>query len=131
MTPSKPYVVRAIYDWIVDNNCTPHVLIDAQSEGVIVPIDYVTEGQIVLNISPTAVVSLNLGNDAIAFSGRFGGVPMDVLLPLDSVLGIYARENGQGMIFEDDDDLDGSNPPPEPDPISPRSGQKPSLKLVT
>ena len=131
MTPSKPYVVRAIYDWIVDNSCTPHVLIDAQNEGVIVPLDYVTEGQIVLNISPTAVVSLNLGNDAIAFSGRFGGVPMDVFLPLDSVLGIYARENGQGMIFEDDDDLDGSNPPPEPDPISPRSGQKPSLKLVT
>ena len=131
MTPSKPYVVRAIYDWIVDNNCTPHVLIDAQSEGVMVPLDYVTEGQIVLNISPTAVVSLNLGNDAIAFSGRFGGVPMEVFLPLDSVLGIYARENGQGMIFEDDDDLDGSNPPPEPDPISPRSGQKPSLKLVT
>jgi len=131
VTPSKPYVVRAIYDWIVDNNCTPHVLIDAQSEGVMVPLDYVTEGQIVLNISPTAVVSLNLGNDAIVFSGRFGGVPMDVFLPLDSVLGIYARENGQGMIFEDDDDLDGSNPPPEPDPISPRSGQKPSLKLVT
>ena len=131
MTPSKPYVVRAIYDWIVDNNCTPHVLIDAQSEGVMVPLDYVTEGQIVLNISPTAVVSLNLGNDAIAFSGRFGGVPMDVFLPLDSVLGIYARENGQGMIFEDDDDIDGSNPPPEPDPISPRSARKPSLKLVT
>ena len=131
MTPSKPYVVRAIYDWIVDNNCTPHVLIDAQSEGVMVPLDYVTEGQIVLNISPTAVVSLNLGNDAIAFSGRFGGVPMDVFLPLDSVLGIYARENGQGMIFEDDDDLDGSNPPPEPDPIPPRSARKPSLKLVT
>ena len=131
MTPSKPYVVRAIYDWIVDNNCTPHVLIDAQSEGVMVPLDYVTEGQIVLNISPTAVVSLNLGNDAIAFSGRFGGVPMDVFLPLDSVLGIYARENGQGMIFEDDDDLDGSNPPPEPDPISPGSARKQSLKLVT
>ena len=131
MTPNKHYVVRAIYDWIVDNNCTPHVLIDAQSEGVMVPLDYVTEGQIVLNISPTAVVSLNLGNDAIAFSGRFGGVPMDVFLPLDSVLGIYARENGQGMIFEDDDDLDGSNPPPEPDPISPGSARKPSLKLVT
>jgi stringent starvation protein B len=131
VTPSKPYVVRAIYDWIVDNNCTPHVLIDAQIEGVMVPLDYVTEGQIVLNISPTAVVSLNLGNDAIEFSGRFGGVPMDVFLPLDSVLGIYARENGQGMIFEDDDDFDGSNPPPEPDPISPRLARKPSLKLVT
>ena len=131
MTPSKPYVVRAIYDWIVDNNCTPHVLIDAQSEGVIVPIDYVTEGQIVLNISPTAVVSLNLGNDAIVFSGRFGGVPMDVLLPLDSVLGIYARENGQGMVFDGPMEPD---PDPEPpyigDSPSTERGHRPALKIV-
>lgn len=122
-------MVRAIYDWIVDNNCTPHVLVDAGVEGVVVPVDYVSEGQIVLNISPTAVVSLHLGNDTIAFSGRFGGVPMEVFLPVNSVLGIYARENGQGMIFDDEDDSD--NPtPPEPDPISPGSGKKPSLKLV-
>ena len=129
MTPSKPYVVRAIYEWIVDNNCTPHVLVDAGVEGVVVPDDYVADGQIVLNISPTAVVSLNLGNDAIAFSGRFGGVPLDVFLPLDSLLGIYARENGQGMIF-DDDELDGPSPPTEPDPISPSKAKKPSLTLV-
>lgn len=129
MTPSKPYVVRAIYDWIVDNNCTPHVLIDAASDGVVVPEDYVTEGQIVLNISPTAVVGLHLGNDAVSFSGRFGGVPLDVCLPLDSILGIYARENGQGMIF-DDDELGNQTPPPEPDPITPGSSRRPSLKLV-
>jgi stringent starvation protein B len=130
VTPSKPYVVRAIYDWIIDNNCTPHVLVDAGVDGVVVPDDYVADGQIVLNISPTAVVSLNLGNDAIAFSGRFGGVPLDVFLPLDSLLGIYARENGQGMIF-DDDELDGPSPPPnEPDPISPSKAKKPSLTLV-
>ena len=129
MTPSKPYVVRAIYDWIVDNNCTPHVLVDADVEGVVVPVDYVNEGQIVLNISPTAGVSLHLGNDVIAFSGRFGGVPMEVFLPLASVLGIYARENGQGMIFDDDNEAD-DRTPPEPDPISPAPGNKPSLKLV-
>ena len=129
MTPSKPYVVRAIYDWIVDNNCTPHVLVDADVEGVVVPVDYVNEGQIVLNISPTAVVSLHLGNDVIAFSGRFGGVAMEVILPLPSVLGIYARENGQGMIFDDDNEAD-DRTPPEPDPISPSPGHKPSLKLV-
>jgi stringent starvation protein B len=129
VTPSKPYVVRAIYDWIIDNNCTPHVLVDAGVDGVVVPDDYVADGQIVLNISPTAVVSLNLGNDAIAFSGRFGGVPLDVFLPLDSLLGIYARENGQGMIF-DDDELDGPPPPNEPDPISPSKAKKPSLTLV-
>ena len=129
MTPSKPYVVRAIYDWIVDNNCTPHVLVDAVVDGVVVPIEYVNEGQIVLNISPTAVVSLHLGNDAIAFSGRFGGVPMEVFLPLTSILGIYARENGQGMIFDEENDSDGRTPP-EPDPSSPGTGSKPSLKLV-
>ena len=129
MTPSKPYVVRAIYDWIVDNNCTPHVLVDADVEGVVVPVDYVNEGQIVLNISPTAVVSLHLGNDVIAFSGRFGGVHMEVFLPLPSVLGIYARENGQGMIFDDDNEAD-DRTPPEPDPISPAPSHKPSLKLV-
>ena len=128
MTPSKPYVVRAIYDWIVDNNCTPHVLIDAATDGVVVPEDYVTEGQIVLNVSPTAVVSLDLGNEAVSFSGRFGGKPLDVLLPLDSILGIYARENGQGMIF--DDELDGPPPSPDPDPIAPGSAKKPPLKLV-
>jgi len=130
LTPSKPYVIRAIYDWIVDNNCTPHVLIDAAADGVVVPDDYVTDGQIVLNISPAAVVSLQLGNDAVSFSGRFGGIPLDVLLPLDSVLGIYARENGQGMIFDDDEELGDPTPPPEPDPIVPGSARRPSLKLV-
>ena len=129
MTPSKPYVVRAIYDWIIDNNCTPHVLVDASVGGVVVPDDYVADGQIVLNISPTAVVSLSLGNDAISFSGRFGGVPLDVFLPLDSLLGIYARENGQGMIF-DDDDPDEPSPPTEPDPIGSNKPKKPSLTLV-
>ena len=128
LTPSKPYVVRAIYDWIVENNCTPHLLIDATADGVIVPEDYVSEGQIVLNTSPSAVISLHLGNDAVSFSGRFGGVPLDVYLPLDSILGIYARENGQGMIF-DDDEL-GNPTPPEPDPIDPNSVRRPSLKLV-
>ena len=128
VTPSKPYIVRAIYDWIVDNNCTPHVLIDAVADGVCVPEDYITEGQIVLNISPTAVVSLHMGNDAVSFSGRFSGEPLDVLLPVESILGIYARENGQGMIFDDDELSDPS--PPEPDPIDPGSARGPSLKLV-
>ena len=93
------------------------------------PEDYVTDGQIVLNVSPTAVVSLHLGNDAVSFSGRFGGVPLDVFLPLDSILGIYARENGQGMIF-DDDELGDPTPPPDPDPIGLGSARRPSLKLV-
>lgn len=129
MTPSKPYVIRAIYDWIVDNNCTPHLLVDAESEGVEVPQDYVTDGQIVLNVSPSAVVNLQLSNESVSFSGRFGGVPVDIMVPVDGVIGIYARENGQGMIFDEESDLDFDPEPPETDPTPP-SSDRPSLRLV-
>lgn len=129
MTPSKPYVIRAIYDWIVDNNCTPHLLVDAEAEGVEVPQDYVTDGQIVLNVSPSAVVNLQLSNDSVSFSGRFGGVPVDITVPLDGVIGIYARENGQGMIFDEESDLDFDPEPPETDP-TPTPSDRPSLRLV-
>ena len=129
MTPSKPYVIRAIYDWIVDNNCTPHLLVDADSEGVEVPQDYVTDGQIVLNVSPSAVVNLQLSNESVSFSGRFGGVPVDIMVPVDGVIGIYARENGQGMIFDEESDLDFDPEPPETDPTPP-SSDRPSLRLV-
>ena len=129
MTPSKPYVIRAIYDWIVDNNCTPHLLVDAESKGVEVPQDYVTDGQIVLNVSPSAVVNLQLSNESVSFSGRFGGVPVDIIVPVDGVIGIYARENGQGMIFDEESDLDFDPEPPETDPTTP-SSDRPSLRLV-
>jgi stringent starvation protein B len=129
VTPSKPYVIRAIYDWIVDNNCTPHLLVDAESEGVEVPQDYVTDGQIVLNVSPSAVVNLQLSNESVSFSGRFGGVPVDIVVPVEGVVGIYARENGQGMIFDEESDLDFDPEPPETDPTPP-SSDRPSLRLV-
>lgn len=129
VTSSKPYVIRAIYDWIVDNNCTPHLLVDAEAEGVEVPQDYVTDGQIVLNVSPSAVVNLQLSNDSVSFSGRFGGVPVDITVPLDGVIGIYARENGQGMIFDEESDLDFDPEPPETDP-TPTPSDRPSLRLV-
>jgi len=129
VTPSKPYVIRAIYDWIVDNNCTPHLLVDAESKGVEVPQDYVTDGQIVLNVSPSAVVNLQLSNESVSFSGRFGGVPVDIIVPVDGVIGIYARENGQGMIFDEESDLDFDPEPPETDPTPP-SSDRPSLRLV-
>ena len=129
MTPSKPYVIRAIYDWIVDNNCTPHLLVDADAEGVEVPQDYVTDGQIVLNVSPSAVVNLQLRNESVSFSGRFGGVPVDITVPVEGVIGIYARENGQGMIFDEESDLDFDPEPPETDPTPP-SSDRPSLRLV-
>ena len=78
MNSSRPYIIRAIYEWIVDNDCTPHLLVDATGERVFVPESYVSDGQIVLNISPSAVVSLQMGNDTVAFNGRFGGQPQDV-----------------------------------------------------
>ncbi len=126
MTPSRPYIMRALYEWIVDNDCTPYVLVDATPEGVVVPRQFVKDGQIVLNISPVAVMDLSIGNDAMAFNGRFGGVATDIYVPITAVVGIYARENGQGMVFEAEE----STPPPDqpPDPIKPKGG--PSLKIV-
>ena len=102
LNSSRPYIIRAIYEWIVDNDCTPHLLVDVEIEGVEVPQAYVSDGQIVLNVSPTAVVGLDMGNEYIYFNGRFGGVATDINVPIKSILGIYARENGQGMVFDTD-----------------------------
>ncbi len=127
MTPSRPYIMRALYEWIVDNNCTPYVLVDATVADVIVPQQYVKDGQIVLNISPGAVIELNIGNDSMAFNGRFGGVATDIYVPIAAVVGIYARENGQGMVFEPEESTGPPDEPP-PDPIKPEG--RPSLKIV-
>jgi len=123
VTPSRPYIVRAIYEWIVDNGCTPHLLVDATAEYVEVPSEYVTDGQIVLNVSPTAVVSLQMTNEAVSFNGRFGGQPVDVFVPISAILGIYARENGQGMVFDAAED-------PDPTPPPPPERTRPALKIV-
>jgi len=119
--------MRALYEWIVDNNCTPYVLVDATVADVMVPQQYVKDGQIVLNISPGAVIELNIGNDSMAFNGRFGGVATDVYVPIAAVVGIYARENGQGMVFEPEESTGPPDEPP-PDPIKPEA--RPSLKIV-
>ena len=128
MTPSRPYIMRALYDWIVDNDCTPYVLVDAAPEDVMVPRQFVKDGQIVLNISPSAVVDLNISNEAVFFNGRFGGVATDIYVPISAVIGIYARENGQGMVFEPEEAPEPpDDSPPEPD--KPSDG-RPSLKIV-
>ena len=130
MTPSRPYIMRALFEWIVDNGCTPYVLVDATRGDVVVPEQYVKDGQIVLNISPSAVMDLNISNDAMAFNGRFGGVATDVYVPVNAVIGIYARENGQGMVFEPEEGDD--EPPPGSEPPEPqgKSEGRPSLKIV-
>jgi stringent starvation protein B len=124
MTPRQPYLVRAIYEWIVDNALTPYVLVNAEHDATHVPRQYVENGKIVLNLGPVAVNDLDMANDYITFNARFGGKAMDVSFPVVSVLAIYAKENGQGMVFNESE---GENPPPEPEPDKPG---RPSLKLV-
>nr|WP_206099406.1 ClpXP protease specificity-enhancing factor [Rheinheimera riviphila] len=106
MTPNRPYLLRAFYEWIVDNNLTPYLVVDATMAGVKVPTQHVQNGQIVLNINPSAVGNLLLGNDAVTFSARFGGSPFALYIPQRSVLAIYARENGAGTMFTPEEDED-------------------------
>lgn len=126
MTPSRPYLIRALYDWIVDNGMSPYVLVNAEDEQVVVPRQFVEGGKIVLNINPTAVQNLELGNGFVEMDARFSGTPMHISVPVMSVLAIYARENGKGMVFTDEDD-DGGEPPPSPDE---EKSKRPSLRVV-
>ena len=136
MTSSRPYLVRAMYQWIVDNGMTPYLLVDASVEGVQVPAEHVQNGKIILNIAPMAISALQLGDDDITFSARFSGQPFAVIAPVEAVLAVYARENGQGMMFSEDDGAvsseDGSDDgPEEPDPDNPPDKPKrPSLRVV-
>lgn len=100
MTPRRPYLVRAFYDWLLDNDLTPHMVVDATIPGAQVPFDYVKDGQIVLNIAPRAVGNLELSNEHVSFNARFGGKPQQVIVPMAAVLAMYARENGAGTMFD-------------------------------
>ncbi|KAF7788606.1 stringent starvation protein B [Pseudoalteromonas rubra] len=101
MTSNRPYLLRAFYDWIVDNQCTPHIVVDAEFPAVEVPRQFVQQGQIVLNVSPSAAANFLMDNDALSFNARFSGQPMQVYVPIGAVLAIYARENGEGTIFSE------------------------------
>ncbi|MCK5873111.1 MAG: ClpXP protease specificity-enhancing factor [Alcanivoracaceae bacterium] len=127
MTPNRPYLIRAMYDWICDNGLTPHLAVDAHYPGARVPQEFVQDGQIVLNLAPRAVQGLVAGNEEIIFSARFGGIPRNMVVPVGAVLAIYARENGQGMAFSADE----IPPPPEPDDnTSGEETSRPSLRIV-
>jgi len=104
MTSTRPYLLRALYDWIVDNDLTPHVLIDATAEHVEVPQQFVEDDKIVLNITPNAIRDLEIANDFLSFSARFSGTAEYILAPISAVLAIYAKENGKGMLFPEDED---------------------------
>ena len=134
MNSSRPYLLRALYEWIVDNQCTPHLLVNSDYPQVRVPPGFASDGQIVLNVSPSAVRYLEMDNQAVSFEGRFGGVAHRLYVPCAAVLAIYARENGQGMVFELEApeaeailaEEEGATPQDEP----PKPGGRPSLKVV-
>lgn len=133
MTKKRPYLLRAMHEWILDNDMTPHIVVDATHEGLIAPPGHAVDGKLVLNISPAATRGLVLGNEIVTFEARFSGVSQRVEVPVDAVLGIYARENGHGMIFSDEEPPPGSGGPPKPDkPSGPTQGEskKPTLKVV-
>ena len=144
MNSSVPYLIRAINEWILDNDCTPYMIVDATMDDVSVPLEYVKDGQIVLNVSPKAIRDLSISDEFVMFSGRFAGMAHEVYAPIDAVMGIIAKENGEGMWFPRDETepeppnspVDPSDPftpvdpsPPGDKPPSPPKGP-PSLKVV-
>lgn len=126
MTPIKLYLMRAVHDWAVDNHFTPQVLVDATAAGVTVPMNYVQDGRIVLNIHPNAVKQFEFGEDALRFSARFGAQSQRVEIPHAAVLAIYARENSQGITFPELPAGDSEKPEPQDKP----PGKGPSLRVI-
>lgn len=130
MKSSRPYMIRALHEWIVDNEMTPHLMVDATRTGVDVPQQHVNEGKIVLNVAPKAVINLVMNNDWVTFDARFSGVVHRIRLPINAILSIYAMENGRGMFFDEDDN---DSPPPDntpPDHPSDANKGRPQLKIV-
>ncbi|RLM27568.1 ClpXP protease specificity-enhancing factor [Brenneria alni] len=160
LSPRRPYLLRAFYDWLLDNQLTPHLVVDITLPDVMVPMEFARDGQIVLNIAPRAVGGLELADDSVRFNARFGGVPRQVYVPMAAVLAIYARENGAGTMFEPEPAYESArefedfqdenvtsntvmsivdnNPPvvtdedanPDDDPPQPPKGGRPSLRVV-
>jgi len=126
MTSQKPYLIRAIYEWLLDNQLTPYLLVNTLIDEVKVPEEYINEDKIVLNIAPDAVQHFQADNDWISFSARFSGRPMELFIPIDAIQGIYGKENNEGMFFTDEDT--------PPSPTSPKKvpavKERPSLKIV-
>lgn len=127
LTSRRPYLLRAMHEWMTDNGQTPHIVVQADAPGVEVPRQYVRDGKIVLNISYGATAALLMKNDLISFNARFSGTPYEVRLPVHAVLGIYARETGEGMVFSDTEEA--PSPPEPPKPAGPEDRRR-QLKVV-
>lgn len=125
MTSLKPYLIRSVYEWINDNSLTPHILVNASNNHGNLPEDFIEDGKIVLNIRPQAVEALSLGNELIEFNARFGGKPMTIVISVNAVMAIYAKENGKGLVFDQEDN--GDDQPPSDKQLS---RTKPSLRIV-
>ncbi len=123
MTSSRPYLIRALYEWIVVNDLSPYLLVDARLDGVEAPSEFSVNEKIVFNLSPQAVKDLNLGNETVTFSARFSGKSRNIVVPIGAVLAIYSKENGRGMVFSEEDETR----PPDP---SNSDKSKTKLKLV-
>ena len=132
MNSSRPYLLRAIHQWIVDNDCTPYLLVNASAPGVVVPREFIENEKIILNISPAAAHNLVLGDEEVVFDARFGGRPMEVVAPVNAILAIYARENGQGMLFTDDerDESSAGDEQPAGEGEAEPAPRRPNLKVI-
>ncbi|TDQ57375.1 stringent starvation protein B [Mesocricetibacter intestinalis] len=115
--PKRPYLLRAYYDWLIDSNFTPYLVVDATYYGVNVPAEYVKDGQIVLNLAPGAVGNFHLSNEGIQFNARFQGIARDIYIPMGAALAIYARENGDGVMFEPESCYDQAEASGEEQPL--------------
>ena len=127
ISSKRPYLLRAMHEWMSDNGLTPHIVVDARRDGVAVPAQHVENGKIILNVSYEATQGLDLGNERLMFSARFSGVAQTVTVPTDAVLGIYARESGQGMIFAEEEAAQAASAPDDGGDDEPPRGH---LKVV-
>jgi stringent starvation protein B len=130
MTSSRPYLVRAMHEWLVDNELTPYLMVDTSAGYCQVPEDYIEDNRIVLNVSPRAVRQLDIANNQVSFDARFSGVVYNIIVPMAAVIAIYASENGRGMVFDSDDDEVDDNPPEDTNTPQPNNSSRPSLRIV-
>ena len=126
MLPKRSYLLNAAYSWVADNDMTPYLLVDAEQKDVVIPTEFVKDGQIVLNISMSAVRHLMMDKEAVSFEARFSGKPMQVYVPIRAALALYAKENGDGFVFPDE--VFSDEPTPTPTPAAPKKGFQ--LKVV-
>ena len=126
MTSLKPYLIRSLYEWIVDNDMTPYLLVNAEHPDAVLPEAFIENNQIVLNVRPEAVQNLLLGDDDVEFNARFSGRPMHIIAPVSAVLAVYAQENGQGMVFDPSEEKNNSISSEDKKPTN----KRPQLRIV-